>query len=89
MSRQGSTTFILGAGASLQAGYPSVISMGSQLLEWMRRPRAVVLYDFAESADAPEQRFGNSIEAILGGMHRRSSDAARTGRFSLISIDLL
>jgi hypothetical protein len=55
--------------------------MGSHLLEWMRRPGAVILYDFAESAViALEQRFGNNIEAIPGGMHneieRRGPDRA-------------
>jgi hypothetical protein len=80
MSRQGGTTFILGAGASFHAGYPSIVSMGEHLLEWMRGPRKVILYDFAECADALEQRFGNNIEGVLGGMHkeieRRGPDRA-------------
>ena len=68
MSSQGGTTFILGAGASLHAGYPFVASMGAHLFEWMRRPREAIFFDFAECADALEERFGNNIEGVLKGI---------------------
>ena len=68
MSSQGGTTFILGAGASLHAGYPFVASMGAHLFEWMRRPREAIFFDFAECADALEERFGNNIENVLKGI---------------------
>ncbi len=66
-SRDG-TTFILGAGASLHAGYPFIASMGGQLFAWMRRPRKAILYDFAAYADELEGRFGDNIESVLNGI---------------------
>lgn len=68
MAKQSSTTFILGAGASLHAGYPFVRSMGAQLLEWMRAPREAVYFDFAQSADFLEERFGDNIEGLFNGV---------------------
>jgi hypothetical protein len=44
--------------------------MGEHLFKWMRRPREVVGYDFAECAAALEERFGNNIEGVLGGVHQ-------------------
>jgi hypothetical protein len=68
MDKQSSTTFILGAGASLHAGYPFVKSMGADLLEWMRVPRETVYFDFAASADFLEERFGDNIEDLFNGV---------------------
>jgi hypothetical protein len=62
------TTFILGAGASFHAGYPFVRTMGADLLAWMRLPRQSVCYDFAQSADFLEERFGNHIEDLFNGV---------------------
>jgi len=69
MVGKGRTTYIFGAGASLHAGYPSVKTMGSELLEWMRVPREHP-YDFAFSAGYLEDRFGNGIEALFEGVER-------------------
>ena len=32
------TTYVLGAGASRDAGYPLAKTMASELLQWMKRP---------------------------------------------------
>lgn len=42
--------------------------MGTQLLEWMRQPRETVYFDFAQSADFLEERFGNNIEDLFNGV---------------------
>ncbi len=67
-SAHGSTTFILGAGASFHAGYPLIASMGKELFAWMRQPRTPVSYGFAEYADDLERRFGDNIESVLQGI---------------------
>jgi hypothetical protein len=78
MPRLGHTTFILGAGASFHAGYPFVGCMGKQLLNWMRRPRESIAFDFDQCADLLEERFGEQIEDIFKGIDaeikRRSPD---------------
>ncbi len=67
-SSGGGTTFILGAGASLHAGYPFIASMGTKLFAWMRKPRKALGYNFASCADDLEERFGNNIESVLNGI---------------------
>src|ERR1700693_3784233 len=68
MRKQGRTTFIFGAGASVHAGYPFVKTMGAQLLAWMRVPRDTCYFNFAESAGFLEERFGNNIEDLFNGV---------------------
>jgi hypothetical protein len=67
MDNISSTTFVIGAGASLHAGYPFVKSMGAELLAWMRLPREAVYLDFANTADFIEEEFGDNIERIFNG----------------------
>ena len=68
MTKKAQTTFILGAGASFHAGYPFIRTMGADLLAWMRQPRESSYYDFAQSADFLENRFGNHIETLFNGV---------------------
>lgn len=42
--------------------------MGAQLLEWMRVPRDTFSFNFAESADFLEERFGDNIEDLFNGV---------------------
>jgi hypothetical protein len=78
MGKQGRTTFVLGAGASAHAGYPFVKTMGTQLLAWMRMPRDTVYFNFAESADFLEERFGANIENLFNGV-QMEIDARQPG----------
>jgi len=68
MPKANNTTFVIGAGASLHAGYPSIASMGVQLFDWMRRQSNPVLFDFAECAQTIEERFGSNIEHVFNGV---------------------
>jgi hypothetical protein len=78
MGKQGRTAFVLGAGASAPAGYPFVETMGTQLLAWMRMPRDTVYFNFAESADFLEERFGANIEDLFNGV-QMEIDARQPG----------
>ena len=69
MPRTNNTTFVIGAGASLHAGYPSIATMGEKLFGWMREQRNPILYDFAECAQTLEERFGNNIESVFKGIN--------------------
>jgi hypothetical protein len=53
------TTYVLGAGASLHAGYPLVKDMGEQLLTWMkqREDNPDWAVNFRWSAGALEEQF--------------------------------
>jgi hypothetical protein len=64
------TTFILGAGASIHAGYPLAADMGIRLLDWMKTPRESVYYDYPGNATYLENRFGNNIEDMVNGIER-------------------
>ncbi len=68
MNSRSRTTYILGAGASLHSGYPFIRTMGADLLAWMRLPRKSVYFNFAQSADFLEERFGNHIENLFNGI---------------------
>lgn len=65
MEGRNRTTFVLGAGASLHAGYPLAASM---LLRWMRSQERTIPFDFALSAELLEQRFGSNIEDLFNGV---------------------
>ena len=77
------TTFILGAGASLHAGYPFVRSMGVELLAWMRLTRDTDYFDFRDTADFIETQFGDDIEDIFNGV-QSMIDTRRSG-YSLLA----
>jgi len=68
MESRESTTYVLGAGASLHAGYPFAKSMGAHLLAWMRLPREEAWFNFAATADFVEAQFGDHIEHIFNGV---------------------
>jgi hypothetical protein len=83
MGKQYKTTYIFGAGASFHAGYPFVKTMGAQLLAWMRVPRDTVYFNFAESADFLEGRFGANIEDLFNGV--QTEIAARHPGYSVFA----
>ena len=64
------TTYIFGAGASFHAGYPFAKSMGRELLQWMKLHREHPYFDFRQSAEYLEARFGNDIEGLVAGVQR-------------------
>jgi hypothetical protein len=72
------TTFVFGAGASKDAGYPLASSMGQELVEWMEASE-----DFRSTATWLKDRFDNptDIESVLTEMddilarEERSSDS--------------
>ena len=68
MESRESTTHVLGAGASLHAGYPFAKSMGAHLLATMRLPREEAWFNCAATADFVDARFGDDIEYIFNGV---------------------
>lgn len=70
------TTYVLGAGASRDAGYPLARTMASELLQWMRRPthapnsyagRYPATAHFLEEAFAPVE----NVEDLVTAIHER------------------
>ncbi len=61
------TTFVLGAGASRDAGYPFAKDMGRGLLKWMEQAKPEGRCDFSGSATRLRETFENAedIEALL------------------------
>lgn len=57
MAKTYNTTFVIGAGASLHAGYPAIASMGAQLFDWMRSQTNPV---FLISPSVPRHSKGSS-----------------------------
>ncbi len=80
-----STTFVLGAGASRDAGYPFAKDMGRGLLEWMEQAEPEGICDFSASATSLRETFENAedIEALLAQidevatLHNSASLSAR------------
>jgi hypothetical protein len=70
-----STTFILGAGASRDAGYPFAKDMGRGLLRWMDQAQPEGLCDFPESASFLRETFADAedIESLLEQMEQLTS----------------
>lgn len=69
------TTYVLGAGASRDAGYPLASTMASELLEWMKRPthdRGSYAGRYPATARFFEESFGpvGNIEDLVTGIHR-------------------
>ncbi len=66
------TTFILGAGASRDAGYPFAKEMGRGLLSWMEQAQPEGFCDFSGSASFLRKTFPNAedIEALLEQMEK-------------------
>lgn len=91
MSESGTTTYIFGAGASFRAGYPFANSMGEELLQWMKKPRTQVYFDYPSNAEYLEQRFGNDIEALMKGIQkavrRHEPDFAMMANFYKPSVE--
>lgn len=61
------TTYVMGAGASKDAGYPLARTMGSDLFAWMEKHEPIGIYDFQKTAKAIRDRFGtgDDIEILL------------------------
>ena len=61
------TTFVLGAGASRDAGYPFAKDMGQGLLKWMEQAEPEGCFDFLSSAIYLRETFENAedIEALI------------------------
>jgi hypothetical protein len=61
------TTYIFGAGASRDAGYPFAKDMGRELLSWMEQAQPEGLCNFSDSASFLRNCFANAedIEALL------------------------
>lgn len=80
------TTFVLGAGASRDAGYPFAKDMGQGLLKWMEQAEPEGTCDFSGSATSLRETFENAedIEALLtqidevAAVHNSASHDART-----------
>ena len=85
MIRNGMTTYVLGAGASLHAGYPFVKDMGSKLLQWMKARDGYPLLPFRDTAKALEEQFGDvsNIETLLNNIESKIS--RRSAGYSLFA----
>lgn len=61
------TTFVLGAGASRDAGYPFAKDLGRGLLKWMDQAEPEGIRDFSSSATSLRETFENAenIEELL------------------------
>lgn len=61
------TTYVMGAGASKDAGYPLARAMGSDLFRWMNEHEPVGIYDFQKTAKVIKEMFGSDddIEILL------------------------
>jgi len=70
-----STTYILGAGASRDAGYPFAKDMGRGLLSWMDQAKPEGVCDFAGSASFLRETFADAedIESLLEQMEQVTS----------------
>jgi hypothetical protein len=64
------TTFVLGAGASRDAGYPFAKEMGQGLLTWMEAAQSEGLCDFSASASYLRETFADAedLESLLDQM---------------------
>ena len=62
-----STTFVFGAGASRDAGYPFAKDMGRGLLNWMEKATPEGTFDYSASATSLRETFDDAedIEALL------------------------
>lgn len=71
------TTYVLGAGASCDMGYPFAKSMGRGLFAWMARHTASGPYDFRAAAESLKARFEQveDIEDLLGRLDECISEA--------------
>ncbi len=69
------TTFVLGAGASRDAGYPFAKEMGRGLLTWMEQAQPEGVCDFSASASSLRERFENAedIEVLLEQIEKVTS----------------
>jgi hypothetical protein len=70
IAMNGKTTYILGAGASVHAGYPLASEMGRGLLNWMKASKEQVYFDYPYNANYLESCFGDNIENIVNGIQR-------------------
>ena len=75
-----STAFVLGAGASRDAGYPFAKDMGRGLLSWMEQAQPEGLCDFSGSASFLREAFADAedIESLLEQMEQVTTPSNAT-----------
>ena len=73
-------TYVLGAGASRDIGYPFARSMGSGLFSWMERNKPSGPYDFRWAAKSLRERFDDveDIETLLTNIEKTIKQSRRS-----------